>query len=249
MPTPATLNLTWTSNYVLGCHRIAYRIQGSGDPYTIIDNIYSPNCPPGLLAPCYYNIAISVENETCDTVTYEGYIQPCCEDILSVDGRVAWTITYTPTPSCRAVDFICNNVGISSVTVNAAGSGYTPGTYTAVITGGGGVGADIDITIDGSGNAVDPVVVVLPGSGYTSTPIVSLPPSACGGLCSAATFTVVMELCPDFPLTDTCDSSNAGTTIETLLGSSFSVCYTGGLTGAPVPPTNYTRIEDPILCC
>ena len=58
-----------------------------------------------------------------------------------------------------------------------------------------------------------------------------------------------MELCPDFALTDTCDNADAGTTIETLLGSSFSVCYTGGLTGAPVPPSNYTTLEDPALCC
>lgn len=249
MPITGNLLIEWTSNYSLGCHRIGYRLQGAGS-YTLIDNIATPYCNPGIAQSCAYSIGpLSFENESCDDVVYEYYVQPCCENPVSEDGRVYGTITFTPTPSCIAVDFICNNVGIASVTVNDPGSGYTPGTYAALIIGGGGAGAAIDITIDGSGNAVNPVVVVLPGSGYTSTPIIALPPSACGGLCSAATFNVTMELCPDFALTNTCDNPDAGTTIETLLGSSFSVCYTGGLTGAPVPPTNYTTIEDPALCC
>jgi hypothetical protein len=253
MPITGNLLIEWTSNYSIGCHRIGYRLQGAGS-YTLIDNIATPYCNPGIAQSCAYSIGpLSFENESCDDVVYEYYVQPCCENPVSEDGRVYGTITFTPTPSCIAVDFICNNVGIASVSVSNNGGGtYTPGTgYTVAagdIIGGGGSGTTITFDVDGEGN-VNNANVTVSGSGYTSTPVINITTLSGAGGNDTATLTVVMELCPDFALTDTCDNPDAGTTIETLLGSSFSVCYTGGLTGAPVPPTNYTTIEDPALCC
>ena len=253
MPTPATLNLTWTSNYVLGCHRIGYRIQGSGDPYTIIDNIFGPNCPPGLGAACYYNVAISVENETCDSVTYEGYIQPCCEDILSLTGRIPWNITYNPVPSCIAVTFTCNNVGIFAATVGNNGGGtYTPGAgYTvnaADIIGGGGAGTTITFDVDGGGNITNPIVTVV-GSGYTSAPTINITTLSGAGGDDSGTLIPEMDTCPIIGLGATCDSADAGISTKALLSSSFEVCYTGGTGSSPVPPANYTAVDNPATCC
>ena len=251
MPITGNLLIEWTSNYSIGCHRIGYRIQGSGS-YTIEDNIATPFCNPGIAESCAYSIGpLSFENESCDDVVYEYYVQPCCENPVSEDGRVYGTVTFTPTPSCIAVAFTCSNVGIASAVVGVPGTGYTPGVgYTVAAANIVGSGTGTTITFDVNvGGFIENVLVTVPGSGYTAAPTIIITPASGAAGNSDATIIATMNLCPDFPLTDTCDSPDAGNTIDTLLGSGFSVCYTGGLTGAPVPPTNYTRLEDPALCC
>jgi hypothetical protein len=51
-----------------------------------------------------------VDPESCDPVCYEGYIQAACNDITSDIGKVPFTVTYTPTPTCVGWTITCNNV-------------------------------------------------------------------------------------------------------------------------------------------
>lgn len=124
---PALLNFSFDSNYTAGCYRIASRIQGSGDPYVITAAACTPFVPPTLSVPCTAQIPITVDDETCDAVTYEGYVQPCCQDEESLDGRVAFTVTFTPNPACKSYLLTCHSSGVSEVLVDTPGTGYTPG--------------------------------------------------------------------------------------------------------------------------
>lgn len=126
-PVPAQLNFSFDSNYTAGCYRVATRIQGSGDPYTITAVNCTPFVPPTTSVPCVVQIPITVDDETCAPVTYEGYVQPCCQDEESLDGRVAFTVTFTPNPTCKSYQLTCDSVGINAVLVTTPGSGYTPG--------------------------------------------------------------------------------------------------------------------------
>lgn len=132
-PVPAVLNFSFTSNYTAGCYRIGYRIQGSGDPYTIATANCTPFVPPTTSVPCTAQLPIIIDNETCDAVTYEGYVQPCCQDEESLSGREPFTVTFTPNPTCKSYQLTCNSTGIANVLVDTPGSGYTPG-GTEVVT-------------------------------------------------------------------------------------------------------------------
>lgn len=253
-PIPGSIQINFTSNYSAGQHRVCYRYPGSPG-YPLYDCTLIVNCTPFVLpitsVPCQANIVINVDNETCDTVLFDGYIQPTCEGVLSLVGRVPFNVTFTPNPSCIAVDFTCNNVGVFDAPVTTPGTGYTNGIGYTVnpldIIGGGGTGTVI--TFDVVGFAVTNPVVTVPGSGYISAPTIIITALSGAGGNDDAVLTPEMELCPIFNLSATCDNPAPGNTIETLLGSTFSVCYVGGLGGAPVPPTNYTRADDPALCC
>lgn len=105
MLTPATITVNFIGNYA-GLHRICWRIQGSGNPYActnIVDCVGGGN-------PCSAIISIMVDPESCDPVIYEGYIQAACNDITSDIGKVPFTVTYTPTPTCVGWTITCNNV-------------------------------------------------------------------------------------------------------------------------------------------
>jgi len=130
---PAILNIDFTSEYTAGCFRIASRIQGSGDPYVITQFNCTPFVPPTTNVPCTAQVAITVDDETCEDVTYEGYIQPCCEDEASLVGRVPFSVTFTPDPLCSTYSVECVSVGIESVTVDTPGDGYAPGTMPALL--------------------------------------------------------------------------------------------------------------------
>jgi len=105
MLTPATITVNFIGNYA-GLHRICWRIQGSGNPYActnIVDCVGGGN-------PCSAVISIMVDPESCDPVIYEGYIQATCNDITSDIGKVPFTVTYTPTPTCVGWTITCDNV-------------------------------------------------------------------------------------------------------------------------------------------
>ena len=103
-PVPATITVNFIANYA-GGHRICYRTGGSG-PYTCI----STSCAGGG-TPCSGTIAVSVDNETCDPVVFDGYVQATCEDEESVNGRIPFTVTFTPNPECDAYSVACNDPG------------------------------------------------------------------------------------------------------------------------------------------
>lgn len=167
-PIPASLQIQFTSNYPVGCHRVYYRIQGSGAPYSQITVNCTPFVPPGSQL-CTANIPIIVDNESCDNVTYEGYVQACCEADGSPNGQVPFTVTFTPNPACQPVQLNCNNVGISQVLLlapNFGGSGYDPmNPPNVAVVGGGGVGAIVNAVVGDTG--VDGITITNGGAGYT----------------------------------------------------------------------------------
>lgn len=251
-PTPATIQIDFTSNYGPGTHRVCYRIQGDPNPsYTCINVACTPFVPPGSQA-CQALIPITVDNESCAEVTYEGYIQPTCEDISSAAGRIPFEVTFVPSPSCTAVEFTCNNVEIIDAAISNAGTGYTPGVgYTvaaADFIGGGGAGTTITFDVDGGGQVTN-VAVTVNGSGWTSAPIINITTASGAGGNDDAIIVPRMGTCPIVNLTTTCDNPDAGTTAKAVLGDSFQVCYTGGVGSAPVPASNWVVGEDPSTCC
>lgn len=95
--TPATITVNFLGNYA-GPHRICWRVQGSGNPY-ICTNIVT--CAGGGNT-CQAIIDVMVDTESCTDTIFEGYIQATCQPEGSTIDRVPFTVTYTPTPSCKA---------------------------------------------------------------------------------------------------------------------------------------------------
>lgn len=112
------LQVTFTPNFI-GEHRVCWRIQGSGDPYVC----QTVDCDTD---PCTaYLDPATFENESCDEVTYEGYIQASCEDPDTLDGAVFWTEVFTPNPQCQPYTLTCIGVSNSGgITLDLNASGY-----------------------------------------------------------------------------------------------------------------------------
>lgn len=105
MLTPAIITVNFLGNYA-GPHRICWRVQGSGNPY-VCTNIVT--CVGGG-NPCEAIINVMVETESCTPTVYEGYIQATCQPEDSSTDQVPFTVTYTPTPSCKMY-ILTNNTG------------------------------------------------------------------------------------------------------------------------------------------
>lgn len=172
---PATITVNFTSNYN-GPHRVCYRVVGA--PSYICTVPGSPPGAPGInpncgIGPCSYDIDIMVDNETCDQVDYEGYVQPTCEDEVSVDARDPFVMSFIPDPACDRYEVTCDNSPVASTTINDGGTGYTNGVYPGLASvGGGGVGATFDVTV--AGGIITIAAVATPGSGYTTNPTIDL---------------------------------------------------------------------------
>lgn len=213
MPITGNLLIEWTSNYSLGCHRIGYRVQGSG-AYTVINNIASPYCNPGIAESCAYSIGpLSFENESCDDVVYEYYVQPCCENPVSEDGRVYGTITFTPSPTCTAIQYTCSNGGLPCGPFN--------------------LGNNCDGTPKGSVTVPDAEVFITCYSTLdtppdpTGTGLIALPVTDCCYDC--LTYQLSGFATPGTLTYSDC-TNNGNTTIVTLTegGSSFTICAVVG---------------------
>lgn len=87
--------------------------------------------------------------------------------LFVTEGTKAWIINTSGT-----VTQILDS-SIHSITLTAAGSGYTDGTYALSFTGGGGTGAAGTYTV--SNNVVTSISLTSEGSGYTSTPTIGFP--------------------------------------------------------------------------
>jgi hypothetical protein len=77
-----------------------------------------------------------LETEACDVIQYEGYVQACCEPVDSATGRIPFTVTYTPTPTCYPFTISCNAVSVLDLSIIDEGSGYD-GTELVTLVGGG----------------------------------------------------------------------------------------------------------------
>jgi len=175
-PVPATLDVSFVSNFV-GQHRVCWRIP----PAAVYDCTTVVTCL-GNGATCSVQIPIVVDDESCDPVTYEGYVQASCEDINSVSGRIPFTITFTPVPLCQSYSVSCINVPVLGTSITNAGTGYDPLNPPVVIPfGGGGAGATISNTIGGTINITNPGTLPYTDGFYPGIPFINLTGVGAGG--------------------------------------------------------------------
>ena len=168
-PVPAIITISWQSNYN-GPHRVCFRKVGDPDYICTTDGVH-PNCGIGA---CSYDIPITADNETCTSCDYEGYVQAACEDESSLLGRIAFAVSFVPSPICKQWEAICLGVAVDSITVTSPSSGYTPGAPPAVsITGGGGSGATA-VAVVGTG-FVTALAIGAAGTGYTNGSYIGVP--------------------------------------------------------------------------
>lgn len=217
-----SLTINFVSNYA-GNHRVC--VSKDGNPYdctTIVSCI-------GFGTACSAVWYDTVDNETCDNVTFDVYVQPTCEEEGSLDKRTYAAYTFVPSPACKKYTLECVNVPVESITVDNPGSGYT--TATVTISGGGGAGATATANL--VGNTVDSITLDTPGSGYTSVPAVNI---SGDGIDAAAT--AILDQCGSISF-DTCSGTYTipADTIE--LTQQFDVC--SPTTGGPVVTSEYTK--------
>ena len=106
MLTPATITVNFIANYA-GLHRICWRVQGSSGPFVCTNLV---ECSGGGNA-CQAQVSIMVDPESCNPVSYEGYIQATCNPEGSSIDQVPWNITFTPNPVCKPFIITCNPFG------------------------------------------------------------------------------------------------------------------------------------------
>lgn len=117
MPTPGYIALQFNATY-LGDYRICWRVNtGSYSCFTM-------NC--GSIGACTaYITPVSFPTDTCDTDSYNGYVQAACEDPNTLDGAVMWDIDYATIQACVPWEYSClgTNVTNSSFNIDITGSG------------------------------------------------------------------------------------------------------------------------------
>lgn len=184
---PASINITFNANYT-GCHRICWRLVGA----PTYDCSTQPICAGGG-APCSAVIGITVDDASCVPTTFEGYVQACCEDPLSLIGRVPFTVTYTPASTCPGYTITCTGpVSIQKIVVSAPGGGYVPGATipVTIVPALGGAAAN---AIIGDGGVSDQFSSIAPsvfGAGYANGTWINVPGLTLTGIGTGALFTV-----------------------------------------------------------
>ena len=180
--TPANITIDFISEYT-GPHRVCYRI-GNVGPYTCA----TVNCLGGGVT-CSYVIPISVDNETCPVVEYEGYVQPSCVDINSLSDRVGFVYTFTPNPTCLKYTVDCLNAPVASFNVVNPGSGYIPGSPPLIVVS----GTATAVAVVGTGFITTVVIpsFISGGSGYSDGVYPGVPLLNGLGAGGVGTFSVV----------------------------------------------------------
>lgn len=130
MPITGYITVTFNATY-LGDYRICWRDDSVG-PYTC----FLANCSDLGTCTVYIN-PITFSTNTCDQITYNGYVQAACEDPNTTDGAVFWTVVYTPVTDCVPWELTCLGVTTqSSIDIDVKASGIL-GFGTINITTGG----------------------------------------------------------------------------------------------------------------
>lgn len=184
-PIAASITVTFTSEYI-GCHRVCYRLNNSGGySCTNVD------CAGGG-ASCSVTIPITVDNETCTTVEFDGYVQACCQDVSSLVDRIPFSTSFVPSPSCKRYLATCNNVPLASISVTNGGSGYTIGSHPSVSFSGGGGGSGATATANvGTGFILTTNITFIGGgSGYVDGTYAGVNILGGSGSGAVGTFTV-----------------------------------------------------------
>lgn len=169
----ATITIDFTANYA-GAHRACWRIQGSGDPY---DCSTSVSCVGGGTT-CQVIITAPVNDTSCDgPITFEGYIQAQCQDVLSVSGRLPWTAVFTPTVVCQRHEITCDYSNIDTVNIIDGGLSYLVGEKiipTRIIGDTQLLDADIEVLTVGDGiiNSISSLLDA--GTGYTAADLLTI---------------------------------------------------------------------------
>jgi len=167
-PIAGALTITWTNQYV-GNHRICYRqVTAPPSAFVCINNIPCPN-PPGTVNT--YTIPVVVDNDSCNPVEWEVYVQASCEDEASANGRVYVSPNpeFTPDPTCLAQSFTCSQVSVVGFNIIDGGSNYA-GSETADV-GGETVGITIGLASPTAMLIVDPGSCLVDGVYPGVTPL------------------------------------------------------------------------------
>lgn len=174
-----TINVAFTANQA-GEHRLCWRVLG--DPSYDCSTLVS--CVGGG-ASCTATIQSNVNNTSCDgPVTIEGYIQPTCEDELSVSNRLYWSTTFTPNVICERYEVSCLKGPLSTVELVNKGSNYSMSDTITIVR-------DIDdpevtdgaLSIVSLGTGVINSITYLTtgGTGYTAGDVLTIVGSAGSG--------------------------------------------------------------------
>jgi len=242
---PALITVNFTSNYA-GDHRVCWRTNFSG-PYdcsTIVTCLGGGN-------PCQAQVVIQVDNETCPEIIFDGYVQPICNDILSVEGQVPFQVTFTPNPVCDPYLIACISASILDINIINPGDSYLPlPSPPPVITflgGGSGATATALVGVDGilTLGASAPI-----GTGYTpgvylNVPFVTLTGVGTGAIASSVTIPVSGQLITSNIVIDTLNAGSGyvvGNQVKldsAFLGGAFTLEYK-----ALVSIINYGKIID-----
>lgn len=231
MPISATITVSFIAQYS-GLHRVYYKL--STDPtYTFAGNAG----PCGINTNCQMQFFLTVENESCDVLTYDIYVQPECFDEGSLDGRVEEQIQFIPDPACKRYTYTCESVGIGTVNITGGGLYDTPGLGPISVNAVSG-GAVFDVTFDNLINGAIINITVTNAGSYTSG---DLPPVLDWGtagitenLESNLTFNLLN--CPDLTITG---CSDGAVTPGLALDETVDMCATGI---PSTPPAGYGEI-------
>jgi hypothetical protein len=123
----STLTINFNSNYSTGAHIICYKLSTD----------VSYTCVPitcGGVGPCTAVIPIpGLTNDSCNAVTYEGYVRAACspEGI----GEIAFSVTFTPTEPCQAVTFECTAANCDAFNAGTNCDGNPYGTQDNTVLG------------------------------------------------------------------------------------------------------------------
>ena len=189
-PIPATITVNFISNYA-GGHRVCWRIGNSG-PYDCTTIVI---CAGGG-SPCSANVPITVDNDTCASVDFEGYVQAICEVEGSLNGRVPFSASFIPDPTCDKYDITCSAVSVEDFTITNQGSGYTVGS-TPVVTIAGGGGSSATAYAEVGDGGIKTFTITNGGAGYLAggTGTINLVPTQnITGSGVGATFTVTVTV-------------------------------------------------------
>jgi hypothetical protein len=153
------------------------------------------NCTGGG-NPCQAIIPILVDNSTCVNVDFNGYVQATCELEASLNGRIPFSVIFTPVQPCNKWDITCGSADIPSYNILTVGSGYIVGSdpIISVVGGGGSFAAAHGIVGDGG---IKTWTVTNGGAGYLaggSGTINNVPAFTLTGVGSGALFNVTVVL-------------------------------------------------------